>query len=132
MTGQEILVGVILGLLINECCEVSPWLARRLVRWSARRRYADPSRAEIRAEELAGLIDSRPGKLFKLVTALGFVLTAAAVCLGRAVANRTPDKIKRLTLSLVLRRRSSSGPWLFTDIQLSRRHELTRRSSVDR
>jgi hypothetical protein len=95
MTTSEILIGIILGLLVNECCEVSPWLARNLVRWSARRRYANPRRAEIRAEELVGLIDARPGKLFKLVTALGFVITATAIFLGRCVADRTPDKLKR-------------------------------------
>lgn len=95
MTTPEILIGVVLGLVVNECCDVSPWLARKLVRWSARGRYRNPRRAEIRAEELIGLIDVRPGKLFKLITALVFVITAAAVLLGRCVSDRAPGKNKR-------------------------------------
>jgi hypothetical protein len=76
MTIGEVLLAIITGLVVNECCDVSPWIARKLVRWSARRRYAPPSRAKLRAEELAAYIDDRPGKLFKLITALGFVAAA--------------------------------------------------------
>jgi AcrR family transcriptional regulator len=87
MTALEILMGIALGLLVNECCDVSPWLARKFVRWSAHRRYVDQCRAETRAEELVALIDDRPGKLFKLITALGFVVTATAdVFLGQISA----------------------------------------------
>lgn len=94
MTTLEVVVGIVVGLVVNECCDVSPWLARRLVRWSARRRYRNPRRAEVRAEELVGLIDLRPGKLFKLITALGFVVTATAVLVGRRLADRTSGKTK--------------------------------------
>jgi hypothetical protein len=93
MTGREILLGVLIGLLINECCEVSPWVARRLVRWAARRRYANPTRAEVRAEEHVTLIDDLPGKLFKLVTAVSFVavaLAASGLRAARGALNRQP------------------------------------------
>lgn len=76
MTAWQVLVSILLGLAINECSEVSPWCARRLVRWSAHRRYTDRARADARAEELTALIDDRPGKLFKLFTALGFAAEA--------------------------------------------------------
>jgi hypothetical protein len=76
MTVWEWAVSVIMGLVVNECCDLSPALARRLVRWSARCRYQDASRAEQRAEELAAYIDDRPGKLFKLVVAFGFAVQA--------------------------------------------------------
>jgi RNA polymerase sigma factor (sigma-70 family) len=91
MTSAEILFAILTGLAINECCEVSPWVARKLVRWSAHRRYKDPIRGEARAEELAALIDDRPGKLFKLVTAAGFAIWAI-VAPGRAIVRdaRTP------------------------------------------
>ncbi len=79
MTTGQILLAIITGLAANECCDVSPWAARKLVRWSARRRYAPPARAELRAEELAALIDDRPGKLFKLITALGFAAAAIVI-----------------------------------------------------
>ncbi|MFD1930116.1 MULTISPECIES: hypothetical protein [Nonomuraea] len=36
-------------------------------------------RAEVRAEELTALINSRPGKLLKLFTAIGFAVTAVCV-----------------------------------------------------
>jgi hypothetical protein len=63
MTIGEVLLAIITGLAVNECCDVSPWIARKLVRWSARRRYAPPFQAKLRAEELAAYIDDRPGKV---------------------------------------------------------------------
>jgi hypothetical protein len=76
MTFHQIFLAIGTGLVVNECCDVSPWAARKLVRWSAHRRYAPPSRAEIRAEELAAYIDDCPGKLFKLINALCFATVA--------------------------------------------------------
>jgi hypothetical protein len=70
------IISVIMGLAVNECSELSPALARRLVRWSARHRYHDAARADERAEELAAYINDRPGKLFKLIVALGFAARA--------------------------------------------------------
>lgn len=78
MTWWEVTLTVLLGLLVNECCDVSPWLARRLVRWSARRRYGNSARGDTRAEELVALIDDRPGKILKVLTATGFAVTAVA------------------------------------------------------
>ena len=78
------IISVILGLIVNECTAVSPWAAQKIVRWSARLRYDDPKRAEIRGEELAALIKMRPGNLFKLITALCFVAIALRVWIIRA------------------------------------------------
>src|ERR1044072_8855280 len=78
MSGWEVFLGIILGLLVNETCDMSPWLARKLVRWAAFLTYADTERAELRAEELTALINERPGKLFKLATPLTFAVVAAA------------------------------------------------------
>lgn len=72
MSIGDVLIAIGTGLAANECCEVAPWCARGLVRWSARRRYTDPARAAVRAEEWAALIDDRPGHLFKLITAMVF------------------------------------------------------------
>lgn len=83
MTTGQILLAIVTSLAVNECCDVSPWAARKLVRWSARRRYVPPARAELRAEELAAYIDDRPGRLFKIITALGF---AAAAVMTRKIA----------------------------------------------
>ncbi|WP_424533658.1 hypothetical protein ACOZ38_25315 [Sphaerisporangium viridialbum] len=85
MSAQDFIVGIGASLLVNEFCDVSPWAARKLVIWSAYLRYGKSARAETRAEELAALIDSRPGKLFKLVTALGFTGGATWTYVHRAV-----------------------------------------------
>jgi hypothetical protein len=77
MTRAEIAFAIVSGLAINEVGEWCPWLARRLVRWSAQVRYRGRlARAAQRAEELTALIDARPGKLFKLITASGFAAAA--------------------------------------------------------
>ncbi|MFD1932217.1 hypothetical protein ACFSKW_12105 [Nonomuraea mangrovi] len=73
MSGREVVFAFVAGLIVNEMCDVSPWLAKKLVRRSAYLRYRDPIRAEVRTEELIALIDSRPGKLLKLFTAIGFL-----------------------------------------------------------
>jgi RNA polymerase sigma factor (sigma-70 family) len=75
-------LGILTSLIAGEITSVSPWCAKKLARWAALRRYADnPERAEIRAEELAALVEIRPGNLLKLMTALGF----AAVGLTRSL-----------------------------------------------
>jgi mycothiol system anti-sigma-R factor len=81
-----ILLGIVSGLLANELCDFSPWCARKLVRWSAFRRYADPGRAELRAEELTAVINNRPDNLFRLITAAVFAIAAVVVYARRAVA----------------------------------------------
>ncbi|MEV3981747.1 hypothetical protein [Nonomuraea sp. NPDC049758] len=78
MSSIEIISGIGLGLMVNELCDLSPWLARGVVRWAARLQYGRTDRATMRAEELQALINERPGKLFKLVTALGFAAAASA------------------------------------------------------
>jgi hypothetical protein len=85
MTPAAVVIAIITGLIVNEFCDVSPWAAHKLVRWSAHRCYDNPVRAEERAEELEALIDDRPGKLFKLLTSLGFAIKAVAVLTHRAV-----------------------------------------------
>lgn len=85
MNSWEIVVGIVLGLAVNETCDLSPWLAKQLVRWSANFQYGDDERAELRAVEWASVIDSRPGKLFKLFTAVGFVLGASFARVQRII-----------------------------------------------
>lgn len=84
-----VLLGIVAGLLANELCDFSPWCARKIVRWSAFRRYADPGRAEMRADELAAVINDRPGNLFKLITAVSFAADAVVVSACRAVARES-------------------------------------------
>jgi hypothetical protein len=88
-----ILISVIIGLIVNECSDVSPWCARKLVRWSAYRCYADAGLAAAKAEELAALVDDRPGKLLKLFTALGFASSAVlAACQRTLTRTKLPAR----------------------------------------
>lgn len=105
MTAVEVALSIILGLIVNEFSDVSPWAARRLVVWSARLRYGGTERAEIRGEELAAVINDRPGKLFKLCTALGFVSTALLIRLLRVVVRRAPAESAAETVLSALPRR---------------------------
>lgn len=81
-----VVIPVIILLLGNEFCEASPWLARKIVRWSAACRYRDSSRAAERAEELAALINNRPGNLLKVISACCFATSAAVSRLPSASA----------------------------------------------
>jgi hypothetical protein len=101
MTTAQILLGLLIGLAGNECSDVSRWLARKLIRWSAHRHYAPPARAELRSEELTAYIDDCPGNLFKLITALGF---AAVAVLTRKIAPSAapPNPLWRPTTPTVL------------------------------
>lgn len=91
MSALEIIGGICSGLAINEFCDLSPWAADKIVRWSAYLRYPDKARAEIRSEELAALIDERPGKLFKLITALCFAAAATRVWIARTCTRNLRD-----------------------------------------
>jgi hypothetical protein len=93
VTAGAILVGIILGLVVNEVCDVSPWCAHRVVRLSARLRYTNQERRKIRTDEFVALIDERPGKLFKLGTALGFLAASLPTWLHRVI----PGALDRLT-----------------------------------
>ena len=110
-----ILIGIGCAYLGNELCDFSPWCARKLVRWSAFRRYADPGRAEMRAEELAAVINARPGNLLKLITAAGFAAAAVVLSARRAVA-RESEAVD------VRRRPEAMGSW--GELQLRRLAEL--------
>jgi DNA-binding transcriptional MerR regulator len=86
VTRGEMAFAIVSGLLINECCDISPWLAVRLMRWAARLRYRGATeRATVRSEELAALIQDRPGNLFKLLTAIGFTLHTVLIAALRSV-----------------------------------------------
>lgn len=64
----EFLIAIIVGLLINEVGELSPWIANRLVKWAVKHKKT-AIRYEL--EQLANL-DVIPGQLFKLLHALSF------------------------------------------------------------
>ena len=74
MAIKEIILSIIMGLIVNECGEVSSWAAYKLVSWAAYHKYVPRDHAELRAEEFRNYIKERPGELFKLITALSFAV----------------------------------------------------------
>jgi hypothetical protein len=98
-----IVISIVVGLLANEVTDVSPWLAGKVARWSARLRYAaDPNLAATRAEELTALINERPGNLFKLLTALGFGCSALAVTTRRALGEHPTATLIEALAAIVM------------------------------
>ncbi|GIE28936.1 hypothetical protein Ait01nite_019810 [Actinoplanes italicus] len=69
-----VVIPVVLSLLVNEFCDLSPWLAKKLIPRAARLwSLGDLDTAEILAEEWAAVIDDVPGKLTKLGQAVRFM-----------------------------------------------------------
>lgn len=93
----SIVISVVVGLAINEYADFAPWGARKLAGRAARRMYADNAeRAKIRAEEWAAVIDDRPGKLFKLASALCYSIAAEFVVVHRRA--RSASSVRRTLL----------------------------------
>ncbi|GAB3867928.1 hypothetical protein ACFPIJ_23580 [Dactylosporangium cerinum] len=90
MNWWELTVGALVGLLLAEWLEVCPWLAARIIPPAVHLWTADEAQREVYAEEWQALIDERPGKLLKLVSALvllgGGVLRAGGSGLRRGFA----------------------------------------------
>ncbi|WP_189877111.1 hypothetical protein [Streptomyces bluensis] len=61
----NLLIPTALSLAIGEFTEVSPWLARRILRFAARQ-LRNPEAAERYEAEWTALLDERPGKLLKV------------------------------------------------------------------
>jgi hypothetical protein len=74
MTPGTILVALLAGLAINECCHVSEWAARRLISWAVRLSYGQTPRGQVRRTEHTGNLDNCPGQLIKLCFALNLAV----------------------------------------------------------
>lgn len=98
-----IVLGILTSLIAGEITSIGPWCAKKLARWSAFRRYEEnPERAEIRAEELEALVETRPGNLLKLLTALGFAAAGLAARLYKAARRGGRDVSREAPRPLVL------------------------------
>ncbi|MFF4305527.1 hypothetical protein [Streptomyces sp. NPDC001601] len=69
----NLLIPTALSMVIGECTEVSPWLARCVLRLAAHR-LGNPEAAERYEAEWTALLDERPGKLLKLFFATWIAL----------------------------------------------------------
>lgn len=66
-----LVTALVLPLLLSELGDWCPWLAERLVRWSARR-LGDPAACERYQEEWAANLHEVPGKISRLAAAFGY------------------------------------------------------------
>ncbi|WP_238007654.1 hypothetical protein KZZ52_56640 [Dactylosporangium sp. AC04546] len=115
-----IISGVLMGLAVNETCDLSPWLAQRIVPVAARLWTRDPERREVYTEAWLAIINDRPGKLFKLTTALAFLgagatasirhrLTGLMTTISLLVEQKLPTYYAAFGLLKLAVRRSSPG-----------------------
>jgi hypothetical protein len=96
-------VTAVVSLLVMESYQTTPWLAEKLMRWSVRLSYVDnPERAQIREEELIGLLDDLP-TLFKPILAGWFLLRAFAYRLANRRSHATREPLVRRSLSASFR-----------------------------
>jgi hypothetical protein len=73
-----VIASVLTGVLVNEFCDIAPWLAGMVVRRAARTWAKGHAAAGIYEEEWAAVVDDCPGKVTKLALALRFAIGAAA------------------------------------------------------
>jgi hypothetical protein len=86
-------ISVITSAVVNEFCDISPWLARRVMRraallWAA----TDSALADGYVVEWASVLEDCPGKISKLVLALRFLLGAASTAIFARV-RRIPGDV---------------------------------------
>jgi hypothetical protein len=70
-----LLISVVLPLTLAEFSDWCPWLAERLVRWSARQ-LGDAKDRERYEQEYLAVLEEIPGKGAKLAAAIVFVINA--------------------------------------------------------
>ena len=91
-------VTAVVGVLVMESYQTTPWLADKLMQWSVRLRYADNlERGKVRGEELTSLLEDMP-TLFKLPTAGWFLLHALAC---RLKGGRKTPSVQLLRVQLL-------------------------------
>ncbi|GAA2327596.1 hypothetical protein [Dactylosporangium salmoneum] len=71
-------LGLVASLAVNEMCDISPWLAARLIPVAVRLWTKDPERREVYNEDWQAVVSQHPGKLLKLGAALWFLAGGAA------------------------------------------------------
>jgi hypothetical protein len=84
-----IMISIITGALVNEFCDVSPWIARKVIRraaslWAG----ADLDLASAYKAEWAAVVEDCPGKITKLIHATSFYSVGVAQAVRRQLKIR--------------------------------------------
>lgn len=92
---MKAILPVLLALALTEFGELCPWLARELVRWSARR-LGDAQACKRYEEEYLASLDEVPGRVSKLLAAFGYAVNVPrmrwALRAGRQVRARPTER----------------------------------------
>ncbi|MEE1761190.1 hypothetical protein [Streptomyces sp. SP18BB07] len=99
----ELMTAIVLGLVVNEFCDVCPWLARKVIRLAARL-VPDPEVRERLAEEWAAGLHDRPGKILKLLSALTLLVSAATTLRSMYLPDRQRFRRLRRVASILFDR----------------------------
>jgi hypothetical protein len=83
MTLEKILLAVVTGVLVAECCSVCEWTALRLVGWAVRLSYGDAPKGDIRHVEHVGDVFRCRIQTAKLGYALGLLMRGVFEWVGR-------------------------------------------------
>jgi len=93
VSGEDIVLSVVIPLIIAELGPWCDWLARKLLPWAARLRYNNESRASVRAEEWCDDLSQIPGQLSKLVYSLGQLTMGFTIAARREVRDARAAKV---------------------------------------
>jgi hypothetical protein len=80
---EKILLGVVTGMLVAECCNVCEWTALKLVGWAVRLSYADAPKGRTRHIEHISDVCGCRSQPAKLCYALGLLLRGVCEWIGR-------------------------------------------------
>ena len=83
---------VVVGAITNELCDLAPWLAIRLLRVAARLEAVSREERHLLFEEMSAMSDEVPGKLTKLLFAIGRLTYASRHMRFRARATTRPAR----------------------------------------
>lgn len=83
MTLEKILLAVVAGVIVAECCNICEWTALRLVGWAVRLSYGDDPKGDIRRVEHVGDVCQCRIQTTKLGYALGLLLRGVFEWVGR-------------------------------------------------
>ena len=122
---------VVTGVVASQFYDTCLFYARRLARWSARRRYRDVARAEMRAEEWAAFVSDCSGRVSALIAAIHFAARALVTSSERsmpAAAAFPADLPEPLTLQLNFApyRKQDAAVWFFRTMRMKSEFDCLR------